>query len=63
MESSKGKLSSKNQQSSHVKVVTSWTYINEPNPAFKRLMMLLVKSNSARAENTSSVGGELNEQN
>lgn len=33
----------KNRRDSQIKVVTKWDYTEEPSPAFKRLMMLLLK--------------------
>lgn len=35
--------SSKNQRNTQIKVVTNWQYVEESSPAFRRLMMLLLK--------------------
>ncbi len=44
IELSKGKLSNKSQRDGQIiKVVTSWHYTEEPSPAFKRLMALLLQ--------------------
>lgn len=39
----KGRLSNKNQRNNQIRVITSWQYVREPSPAFRRLMMLLLK--------------------
>jgi hypothetical protein len=39
---------SKNQRDSQIKVVTRWDYTEEPSPAFKRLMSLLLQKGKER---------------
>ena len=48
MELSKDRLSSKNQRDSQIKVATDWRYTEEPSPAFKRLMSLLLQKGTER---------------
>lgn len=39
---------SKNQRNSQINVVTRWDYTEEPSPAFKRLMSLLLQKDKER---------------
>lgn len=40
----------------NIVVNTSWTYISEPSPAFKRLMMLLLRPEQSQSEYHGNIG-------
>ena len=61
MESRKGKLRSKSQRNSQIKVVTSWQHTEEVPPAFKRLMALLLQPRENQPKETGRGEGESNE--
>ena len=43
MEGHTAKSKNSDQKDSNIKVATNWQYTQEPNPAFKQLMMILLR--------------------
>ena len=49
MDLSKDRLSNKSKKHSQIQLVTSWKNTQEHSPAFKRLMLLLLKDRSKKS--------------